>query len=890
MNAISFTQTHRPLSSADLRLSESLMKPSQVMNVEASHHSPSVTVSIFDALAEILTSTPRTRLSTTTEVTILPLNTDVTKMIDGVSNVNVNNAAGVPSQDTFNVNNTFMLTSADVSTITKSVQNADQMTPTVINSSIGSSVTLSLNNQDGNVTPVNTPQTPTLATSPVPIPTPTPTTPISARRPFAFKVLYSDTESPTDKSTTALEFSTVQPTIDSTTVFNTVSDLLLSNNNLVSSELTSMLSNNIKNIIQNMDEDSKSRISGDMAKLLKELVPRALDRLETMMEGVDSIPNTTPYSLEDIKDTENIDFKKDSVNIDIVNNVELSNDVNSTVDNNITSTSATETPAQAVNNNSSDFTLGVTGSTLSTSSSQTTSASSTPIVNVITTPISTNIITTTSSTSSDSSGTEINLMNNEDNLGNRLGVVTTESTNKNPPLPFLTNYRIDDFTATEKSILPATVQIIPDTKSLPLIASPSISSLQNVEDDDYQDPSQISRLQLWVLSKKARVLKMIEDLIRQHNSELATASPLTDFISPTEKINLSERLTNIMNTMTSSDSPETNAVDDTTPFITSPTTIVPTTTIVSPQEITSSEKSAGDLFARGLAETLVPTNDPLTSNPVDVSSRISVEEPVSKTSAEITLSTSSEATTIDTTPVFTNTQTVVANDVATTTVTITTERSADLNLSGDDISSTTSIIETAQTTTQSDTEVTTVATDTITTTQLNVETTTNSGIDVTTQDIQTNTPLIETNKTSSITFSAATPSLPKKDFVIFGILPNNTVVRKNPNDDELEQLTEATPYIVYGVLPNNTIIRKFPNGTRVPRVMQKIDVLPISPWSLRNPYSPIHNNPAIVRPQSNPIRVSTNTVTSTDTSNNGSLTNDTVNNQQNMVLIFSCLA
>ncbi|XP_038213123.1 mucin-17-like isoform X12 [Zerene cesonia] len=68
LNAIAITKTRRPLTSADLRLSESLTKPLQVLNVEASQHSPSVTVSIFDALAEILTSTPKPRISTTTEV------------------------------------------------------------------------------------------------------------------------------------------------------------------------------------------------------------------------------------------------------------------------------------------------------------------------------------------------------------------------------------------------------------------------------------------------------------------------------------------------------------------------------------------------------------------------------------------------------------------------------------------------------------------------------------------------------------------------------------------------------------------------------------------------------------------------------------------------------
>ncbi|XP_047519549.1 uncharacterized threonine-rich GPI-anchored glycoprotein PJ4664.02-like isoform X15 [Pieris napi] len=72
MNAIAITKTHRPLYSADLRLSESLAKPLQVSNVEVSQHSPSVTVSIFDALADILTSTPKPRISTT--AAILPKN------------------------------------------------------------------------------------------------------------------------------------------------------------------------------------------------------------------------------------------------------------------------------------------------------------------------------------------------------------------------------------------------------------------------------------------------------------------------------------------------------------------------------------------------------------------------------------------------------------------------------------------------------------------------------------------------------------------------------------------------------------------------------------------------------------------------------------------------
>lgn len=111
-----------------------------------------------------------------------------------------------------------------------------------------------------------------------------------------------------------------------------------------------------------------------------------------------------------------------------------------------------------------------------------------------------------------------------------------------------------------------------------------------------------------------------------------------------------------------------------------------------------------------------------------------------------------------------------------------------------------------------------------------------------------------------IEVQSSTTGRPKKDYYIYGVLPNNTVVRKNPNDNQLEILTEASPFIIFGVLPNNTIIRKFPNGTHVPTVTQHIDVLPIDPKSLRNPQSPVYRNPESVKPINIDI-VSSNEIT-----------------------------
>lgn len=48
------------------------------------------------------------------------------------------------------------------------------------------------------------------------------------------------------------------------------------------------------------------------------------------------------------------------------------------------------------------------------------------------------------------------------------------------------------------------------------------------------------------------------------------------------------------------------------------------------------------------------------------------------------------------------------------------------------------------------------------------------------------------------------------DYFIFAVLNNNTVLRKRP-------LVEANaPFLVIGVYPNNTVVKKYPNGTEVP--------------------------------------------------------------------------
>ncbi|XP_045534081.1 uncharacterized threonine-rich GPI-anchored glycoprotein PJ4664.02-like isoform X4 [Papilio machaon] len=869
MNAISFTQTRSALSSADLRLSESLEKPSQVMNVEASNHSPSVTVSIFDALAEILTSTPRIQISTTTDVPQQTFTDSVVKQtLNSVSsNNNVNSVSDFSSQGTS--------TSTESLTTITTVQNTDQTTPTVLNRlSVEESVSTSLNMKE-NTMSTNNPQT-TL--------TPTPTTPISARRPFAIKVLYSDTERPTDVPMTSSKSTTKWSTTENTKmVYNTVSDLILSNNNLVSSELTSMLSNNIKDIIENLDEESRSRLSVDMAKMLKTLIPRLVNN-NPSLNDLDNIPNTTPYSLEDIKDTENIDISNVAINTNENVNIDSKNFLQNVQDNNVNiSQGTTDSPiSDGLNNDSvnsiSDSVLSTvlplseskatvadiiaTTTTIDTNSLQTLDSSSTILTTTPTNQLPMNIEIPDTATLS---GLEISTATVDNISVDTTKSPTIDPTNKPLPLTFSTNINIGE-------------SISSDTNNSSLINK--IDNRVGTEDFDsveIDDPSQISRFQLWVLSKKARVLKMIEQLIREHNDEIANG-PLTDVFKQSNNNNtLSNRLTEIMNTMDSttlSNNPNTDITTDL--VVTTPTTA----TSNPPSDLSESVNIIND---RSGADFTVPSTTILSDvistaipDSTEVDSATDVTEVIATTIAneiaDAFLRTNANA--ID--------QTTVKETMNAENETTNAENEKENIISTTENGEMFDEVNADMTTRRLNLETTT---ETAITTENTVETTTQAGIETTTvslvNEIKSNDQITVTSQSNV----ASQPIIPKKDYVIFGILPNNTVVRKDPNDNVLETLTEASPYIIYGVLPNNTVIRKFPNGTRVPRVMQKIDVLPISPWSLRNPYSPIHNNPAIVRPQSNPIRVSTNIVTSTDTNNEteNRLTTDTVNNQQIMI-------
>lgn len=94
-------------------------------------------------------------------------------------------------------------------------------------------------------------------------------------------------------------------------------------------------------------------------------------------------------------------------------------------------------------------------------------------------------------------------------------------------------------------------------------------------------------------------------------------------------------------------------------------------------------------------------------------------------------------------------------------------------------------------------------------------------------------------------FSKRIPILPvrppKRDYVVYGILPNNTVVKKI-----IDENTTENPLIIYGIFQNNTVVRKYPNGTIVSADHNNnLEITDIDPKSLTDPdsdfYQHIHN-------------------------------------------------
>ncbi|XP_070157983.1 uncharacterized protein [Polyergus mexicanus] len=57
---------------------------------------------------------------------------------------------------------------------------------------------------------------------------------------------------------------------------------------------------------------------------------------------------------------------------------------------------------------------------------------------------------------------------------------------------------------------------------------------------------------------------------------------------------------------------------------------------------------------------------------------------------------------------------------------------------------------------------------------------------------------------------------PIRDYQIYGIYPNKTIVRKRPENNLIDARNINSPYVIFGIFPDGRLVRKFPNGTIIP--------------------------------------------------------------------------
>ncbi|XP_015186073.1 PREDICTED: uncharacterized threonine-rich GPI-anchored glycoprotein PJ4664.02-like [Polistes dominula] len=58
--------------------------------------------------------------------------------------------------------------------------------------------------------------------------------------------------------------------------------------------------------------------------------------------------------------------------------------------------------------------------------------------------------------------------------------------------------------------------------------------------------------------------------------------------------------------------------------------------------------------------------------------------------------------------------------------------------------------------------------------------------------------------------------VPLRDYHVYGIYPNKTIVRKRPEDNLIDARNVDSPYVIFGIYPDGRLVRKFPNGTIIP--------------------------------------------------------------------------
>lgn len=244
------------------------------------------------------------------------------------------------------------------------------------------------------------------------------------------------------------------------------------------------------------------------------------------------------------------------------------------------------------------------------------------------------------------------------------------------------------------------------------------------------------------------------------------------------------------------------------------------------QDTTATTIAQGTAVGSRIIQSEQPTETTTTSSEslaVDTTTTLSSSiEPTTDTST----TTSTSTMTTETFQMI-STESSSRADLATTTGSMLETTSSSIDINENLISETTTIDARGTMTTSNESEKTTSsppvmsATTISPTTQITMPDRMTPGQAITSFSVLNNLskrPYLGSFSSNQATTSRFSPpsKAPVRDYQIYGIYPNKTIVRKRPEDNLINARNINSPYVIFGIFPDGRLVRKFPNGTIIP--------------------------------------------------------------------------
>lgn len=373
-------------------------------------------------------------------------------------------------------------------------------------------------------------------------------------------------------------------------------------------------------------------------------------------------------------------------------------------------------------------------------------------------------------------------------------------------------------TTCDCTVVPASDLQLTNNQSLVANASavattlPTVSDTSDTQSFDTEPP----------ITESVHNLINSTDITTNRLNDITTNAPLTDLVS--EMPNLIARLQDTMATTTAQGTAGSRIIqpEQTTETIITTTITIPTITASSTAPTTNSNTSP----APSTDATTIPSSsvEPTVATMTTMTTTISTTTfPTTSKESELTTTvgpmSEMTATTIDINENLVSTETTTDTSTTRGTTVASTEVD-DLNATSNNGEAVTTTTTTTTSATPSTNMSTTIPTTTTSTTaRITVLNRVLPSPAFTPFDVSnTGTPYLGRFGGNQITpDQKLNPTkAPIRDYLIYGIYPNKTIVRKRPEDNLIDGRNVNSPYVIFGIYPDGRLVRKFPNGTIIP--------------------------------------------------------------------------